>query len=624
MEKKELFCKGENHFFWLPGGNGRNIQHSIFERRMKATDEIFNNPVFICLECRSSRRTNHQMKGHTAMIFYGGKWELVVIWKQISDQIVAFPFDAVTLFNTGKKLVFDLNKDDYFLKYVNIYFPDMSWMEGKLLSEKDMKELCCINPIDGCLDGRPSPTLIDLPLLSGYKSSVEEKKHNYAGQKKGKKRKRRKKNVSTNDLDQKWLTIYVKKHDPLKSITSSASPVMMVPEMGIISTGQEPFFKKIFHAVRREDLKELDCSFASIYQERLRRLSLAKYSMVGFHHSNHPVRFSVLDDDAFRLLPSVMKDLNKFEDCLEPFYWNYDQRSNLRIPGVVVSMWDTLDSIKNLFPLDHYLKMQDRVGKGYGDRHSVPCGGVNAYFGPNNSTRPVPSPIYGPGTRKEVDYDRNYYHHDEYHQELVRKLRMANSMILHHARTVDAAYMNFLESMTRSGSKSGCYRILWTQGTSGRVVTTLTKVGKLVTKNLEVRKHQGIGFYNKPHYDHKDRIPAKNVSNWIEDDALNDELKSKVQKMQEEIGVGFPTTVGYNFCSASEAKVSAYFTCWGFFTPITEKSFHHFYGWSFPHCSTVPLYMRKSLIVMRNEEMPRENGVYIGAWGYNNRFEMDL
>ena len=63
--------------------------------------------------------------------------------------------------------------------------------------------------------------------------------------------------------------------------------------------------------------------------------------------------------------------------------------------------------------------------------------------------------------------------------------------------------------------------------------------------------------------------------------------------------------------------------CWGFVTPITEKSFYHFYEWCIPHCSTNPFYIQRSLIMTTNEDISRDDSIYIGAWGCNNRLEKE-
>ena len=164
--------------------------------------------------------------------------------------------------------------------------------------------------------------------------------------------------------------------------------------------------------------------------------------------------------------------------------------------------------------------------------------------------------------------------------------------------------------------------MIWTQGTSGRDITTLDKNKKLVRKNLSMGKHRSIGFCNKPHYDPNDKVSPKDSLDWVKDHKVNGIKKVKISKMHDTLGIGFPSTVGYNFCTPKEMEIMAYFMCWGFVTPITEKSFHHFYGWCFPHCSTLPIYIRGSLIITTNEDISRDDSVYIGAWGYNIRKEI--
>ena len=56
---------------------------------------------------------------------------------------------------------------------------------------------------------------------------------------------------------------------------------------------------------------------------------------------------------------------------------------------------------------------------------------------------------------------------------------------------------------------------------------------------------------------------------------LHKNFKEKVSGMHHNLGIGFPTTIGYNFCAPEKVDIFAYFICWGFATSITEKSFHH-------------------------------------------------
>ena len=631
MNDNKVTCKGENYFFWLPRNNGSKIHFSKFGSRMKSNNSIFCNPVYICLECRSFNGPNHQMKGHTVMIFHDKKWELFLIWKQTPDYMTAFPFDNDQLFDIKKEVTFNLNKKDYFMKYVNIYFPDSSWLKGKSILNKEIKNLCSINPFDGCLDAGTCPTLFEIArfpekdFLVSPSCSVtpnDNKRKSTNGLRKRKGQKRQKKITVDGELAKEWLTLYIVDHNPMESLTSSKEPIIMVPELGTFANGESPFFEKKFHAVKRENLLELDDLVASCYEVKLKSLSLCEYSMVGFCHEKQPTRISLCSKEEFELLPKVLKNLNKYDDCSEPFYWEFSKKGNSYIPGVVVSMWDTLHSIKDFYLPNHYKRMQDRFGSAYGDRYSVPCGAMNAYFGPNNSSRPSISPIYGPGMRKDVDYDRKNYHHDEYHQELIRKLKHGNHIITTHARKVDTDYMKFINSSVKKSNKKESYRMIWTQGTSRRVVTKINRSGKLSTSTSKVRrKYNGIGFYNKPHYDPNDKIPAKYTLHWIEDQKLHKNFKEKVSGMHHNLGIGFPTTIGYNFCAPEKVDIFAYFICWGFATSITEKSFHHFYGWCFPHCTTLPIYAKKRLIILTNDGMSRDDSVYVGAWGFNNRFK---
>ena len=622
MECNESHFLQGNYFFWLTGVTGSKIRYSIIDKRMRANHPTFCDPVFICLECRSYRKSNPKMKGHLAMIYQDKGWELYQIKIQTSTRIVAYKLDPHTFLRKGTKVTLEHAKHDFFLKYVNIYLPD------NILSEKShvasISNPCSINVIDGCLDAAISPSTIvfrDDPLQP-TKCSIARKRCAVWTDCDVMQKKR--KGISNyDDIEKEWLTIYVTDKNPLDSITSSPKAIVMIPGTEMSVFPKNPFFTKVFHAIHKSDVGKLDNILESCYEERLEALSVGKYTMVGFHHSKQPVRFSVLSREEFKMLPSLVPCLNKFQDCEEPFYWNISRETNSHLPGVVVSMWDTHEITEDIFPRLHYQRMQDRVGRGFGDRNTVPCGGVNVYFGANNSKRTHPSPIYGPGTRCKVDYNRKYYSHDEYHQELVERIDVGSSILLEHAKKVDKDYMEFMERISVLTERRTCARLLWTQGTSKRRITYLEKGEKLVTKEIPVRRnYNAIGFYNKPHFDLKDKISSEKVMKIWKKKERYSKRAIKLRKMMETIGIGFPTTVGYNFVSPEDVvNIRAYFMIWGFVTPLTKRSFHHFYGWSLPHCSVVPIFMNKSIVRITNNHNNEEENVYIGAFGCNNRFQ---
>ena len=74
--------------------------------------------------------------------------------------------------------------------------------------------------------------------------------------------------------------------------------------------------------------------------------------------------------------------------------------------------------------------------KSISNRHFLPCFGLNEYFEPNNLSRSLPNPIHGPAIKKEVNYDRNYHYHGEYHMNLMKNLGVNNSIILEHTRNI--------------------------------------------------------------------------------------------------------------------------------------------------------------------------------------------
>ena len=298
------------------------------------------------------------------------------------------------------------------------------------------------------------------------------------------------KDIKSQKMNKKWLTIYIPDHNPFGDISkTSKEHLMMVPEIKTVTEKNGvPFFTQVFHAIPRDELCKLSSILIPDYSQLLKKLSKRRFELINFHHNEYPVRFSILRNEEFEFMKKNKGNLNYYSTTFQSFFWEFNDLCNSSLPGIVVSMWDSLDSLKGLFPLSHYKRMQDRVGYGFGDRPSVPSGALNVYFGPNCSERPLPSPSYGPGIRKDVDYDRNYFHHDEYHQQLMEKINEGNSILLDHAKNIDNEYMNFI-GINDSARK------IWTQGISSRKVSYLNKEGKLITKRLKAGQYNGIGFF---------------------------------------------------------------------------------------------------------------------------------
>ena len=632
-EENLLLCRGKNMFFWLPKKGGKKFKFKFLNNRIKPNNDIFEDSTIICMECRSQRKVAHQMKGHLAMIYHSNKWELMIICEQTDERITVYPFDIISIFSMKmEKKVFIMKKRNFVLKYVSLFIKDFQSIGGNKFCFSDFNDLASINSIDSCLDAGTSPTSISFPLsyqndlvdnLIKKKEFIESAKMGDTSENdKEEIRKRKRKNREEMEpvrLSQKWLTIYIPDHNPFGdiSLTSKESLILVpVPEMKSEKVKyDDPFSKQVFHAIPRDKLSNLSQVLFTDYLKILEKHSRQRFEFTKFHHNKYPVRFSILKSKEFQVMLENKGNLNFHNTPLQSFLWEFSDEINSCLPGIVVSMWDSLDSLKVPFPLSHYKRMQDRVGNGFGDRPSVPSGALNVYFGPNCSQRPLPSPIYGPGIRKIVDYDRNYYHHEEYNQQLIERINDRNSLLLDHANIIDNNFMKFI-GINNSARK------IWTQGVSSRKVTYLDNKGKLVTKRLKTGYYSGIGFFNKPHYDPNDKLTDTEIEGLISNIQEKNSNNSKLTEIQETIGIGYPTTVGYDIYNPiKDIDIHAYFISWGFVTPITNQSFHHFYGWSFPHCSSFPLYIKDFLVIATNNNFKRNSSVYIGSFGINGRKE---
>ena len=424
--------------------------------------------------------------------------------------------------------------------------------------------------------------------------------------------KRRKKIRKNKELTKNWLTIYIKNHNPLKEWTDSRKSIAIVPELqDASSTKKNDIFQCMtIHEISRKDVNLLDNIKKEKFNEVLQKLSLSKKRINFFNHDKYPVRFSIVDGEVFDKLDTMLPNVTLNTNAENPFYWNFSNLPNTSIPGIVVSMWDCVPPIKDLFPRNHYKSMQDRFGKAFGSRKSVPSGAFNCYLGPCNSKRPKHNPSYGEERREHVDYDRNYYSFAHMHVPLQNSINHSARLILQHVKNINDEYMSFVGYDT-------CTRAIWTQGISKRSDSKVDGDDRIIKKdNLKTSPHDGIGFYNKPHIDINDIVPDDIYLKWFNKLNIDASTQEYIETIKEKIGVGLPTTCGYNFSQPNQdSTIFAHFLCWDFLTSITDHTFHHFYGWSFPHCTTVPMQLTDNIVRVTNSNIPLDKCIYVGAWG---------
>jgi hypothetical protein len=145
-----------------------------------------------------------------------------------------------------------------------------------------------------------------------------------------------------------------------------------------------------------------------------------------FHSGDKPVRIFICTEEDFEEA-SALKGMGVF------IFWDIeythtltDESFNL-LPGVCVSIWYQDGDVASHFNLDDTQMIQDRYGRFFGARASVPSVGINGYMGVRFSPRPRPTPALGPGTVVTGSYFRQGYNQDHLHPYLQTKVNRAAS-----------------------------------------------------------------------------------------------------------------------------------------------------------------------------------------------------
>jgi hypothetical protein len=253
--------------------------------------------------------------------------------------------------------------------------------------------------------------------------------------------------------------------------------------------------------------------------------------------------------------------------------------------------------------------IQDCYGNFFGNRTSVPCGGMNGYLGPRLSHRPLPTPGVGPGTVYGSDYHRKYYDHDQHQLSLVKRIENAADIILQVPRLHNRLYSSFVKLTT-------CSRTIWTQGQYPKRNIATISAGNIISRRNESVSHPSIGFYNSVHFDSVDSLKQSDYNPWFEDIEQFKEIAGyqKLKCVESVIGIGLPTTCGYNI--PSPIIPDAYFCQMIFCTRINNGSVHHFLGWTFPHCTAVPIAsLSNGHIMTENCSTTSEHVSLVLAWG---------
>jgi hypothetical protein len=230
--------------------------------------------------------------------------------------------------------------------------------------------------------------------------------------------------------------------------------------------------------------------------------------LLDFGDGKDPTRFFLCSEADFEEAMSIKGGMVGFSFRNINYISIVSTDSNSLLPGVCISMWLQTDAIKNRFDLEDAQMIQDRWGSWFGGRVRVPSQGTYGYLGPKYSTRArVLSPTTGPGTVVISSYFRQHYNQDHFQPYLQAKIYEAARDAKELINRMYPTYNTFV------GLNTGD-RVIWTQGRSHRNTTSLTRAGLIVTRITEARDAP-MGFYNLPHYDKGDKMPAVEKTKWF-------------------------------------------------------------------------------------------------------------
>ena len=278
-------------------------------------------------------------------------------------------------------------------------------------------------------------------------------------------------------------------------------------------------------------------------------------------------------------------------------------------------MWKHSEVIQDV-SIDFIQNIEKCFGRGFGDRSCAPCLGVNAYFGHHYNKRVLDRPETQPETRFHDHYGRQ----TDKNQELIplcQKFIYAQAKrVREEAQTMNQNYMMFVGYNT-------CDRIIWTQG--------IHHPGKMISNNGN-HNVRSISFANKLHVDKCDIIKKETVVNWFDwlEQLKNNNCKSegkiksanyvigKLRQLEKTFGIGLPTTCGYSHVTSDKCgivEIKSSFIQMNFAMPISDKSLHHMYAWTFPHATALTIAVTSDGRILVHNGTTQEQYVNVAAWG---------
>ena len=519
------------------------------------------------------------------------RWRLCVLSKHTTKDTLGFYVDELGAVSPALPIK---------IKYTRLFFVCLFCRDGTLDS---LKNPARVNPIDGCLEASITPSVVDYRVFRHPLPETPRgvKKRRRGGRGRGGPKQS---TIRCVDLPSEFLTVYFSKTVGLPyCIGAQDKEKVVVPSLSTSAVAGHPFFLlREYSLMNTQDVHLLEHS--SNYELTRIELSTQRFQLFQIE-TDYPVRFVLVNPEEFKTLNLPLIDHIKMAAKYE-----VTNKCNLKIPGVVVSMFDVDDTLPT-FSLDELYTTLQCHGSSF-KRRSTPHMGFLQFHGPRRSHRVHLNPESGPGE----DHFRREFHranflYDDQRVTFLKKVKHAAFSAKVFAAKMAPNYIHLV-------GKDTCDRLIWSQGMLQKVVITMNNNGEEMKTYLPV-VNGCLGYANAPHEDKMDLVDTDLGQKWLSN--LPDcESKAKLMSYAEAIGIGLPTTCGYNLVGQPKPSWTwtAHFGFSFFAFPLKHKLVHHFYGWAAPHFTALPVLSSGSHVRVTNNHCEEQCSVV--AWGENGGY----
>ena len=344
--------------------------------------------------------------------------------------------------------------------------------------------------------------------------------------------------------------------------------------------------------------------------------SAGTFNLIQPDDAGRNIRFCVVSKEQYATLNNKT-GMKSMESNGNLYLYEYSNAASWSLPGCVVSSWETDNTLPE-FSVKDAVNLVKAVRRGT-ERERTKNKGVYLTLGPRLSSRPRPSPTM---------QDKSKLHFSDYHRQewtsqdgmylLRSKLCWGSERIRQRSIALDPGYRRLVGHYC-------CARQLVTSG--------FCKIGNHGDKpNKKEPEDYTIGYVNSLHRDLcdliKQELVAKFIGRFIEEinsckkynDQTRQRLINKVREINAMVGLGFPTTCGYNIiCEPlldERAFVSSFFIMFDFAMTLSHQRVHNFFAWAFVHCTALPYVLFKDgNVKVCNENIYDKDSVVVFSWG---------